>query len=69
MRSDTSFKERGGGEGSVDDLPSDDRQRSLQAPVIDIVNHTNLPEQIWTKDVVPKKLPNDRRGPLKIISE
>ena len=44
-------------------IPSNDSDGCLKPPVVNIVNSTDLPKRIGTKNVIPETLPNNARCP------
>ena len=59
MSRDTRYRSDG-------NVPSNYGEHSLQTPVINVTYHTNLPEKVWTEEVIPKKLPDDRGRPKSV---
>lgn len=47
----------------MQNAPSDNGENCLQSPVVDVSHHANLPDQIRSKEVIPKELPNNGWGP------
>ena len=45
-------------------IPSYNGERGLQSPVVNVLDHANIPEQVRTEDVIPRKLPHYGWNPL-----
>lgn len=41
----------------------DDDAGNLKAPVVDVIDLANLPQDVWGKDPRPEQLPENRRNP------
>lgn len=49
--------------------PSYDRNGGLKSPMVDVSDHTDLPKQVWAKDIAPQALPDCRGNPECPISK
>ena len=46
--------------------PSNNGKYCLEAPVIDISNYANFPNQIGAEEVIPEELPDNGRSPERV---
>ena len=49
--------------GVDENLPSNDSKCCLQSPGIDVPDSSYIPKEVWSEEVIPEKLPDDRRCP------